>query len=183
MSVEVLSRYIQTYTYIFIIFSSANIELYIILSDSFLHEIKIPKMRKYQQLILVLISIISVSILIVYRSENERLNHVLNVINFFGQKDSINLVKIENYSNFSYRFDYPLPTFINLNNDFHGYSAFWRKNSLVKGGEVILIAVGNIHSAAMFQVNYSINFMHTNVCSHSSGMCSNFISTVQSSLQ
>lgn len=110
-------------------------------------------MRKYQQLLLVLISVISISVLIVYRSENERLNHVLNVINFFGQKDSINLAKIENYSNFSYRFDYPLPTFTNLNSDFHGYSAFWRKNELIKGGETILIAVGNIHSVAMFQVD------------------------------
>lgn len=109
-------------------------------------------MRKYQQLILVVISIISVSILIVYKSENERLNNVLNVINFFGQKDSLNLIKVENYSNFSYRFDYPLPLWQNLNNDFHAYSAFWKKNSLVIGGEVVIIAVGSIHSAASFQV-------------------------------
>jgi hypothetical protein len=93
----------------------------------------------------------------VYKSENERLNHVLNVINFFGQKDAINLVKIENYSNFSYRFDYPLPNWVNLNNDFHGYSAFWRKNDLIKGGEVILIGVGSILSPVLFQckVHYS----------------------------
>lgn len=113
-------------------------------------------MRKYQQLLLVLISVISVSILIVYKSENERLNHVLNVINFFGQKDAINLVKIENYSNFSYRFDYPLPNWVNLNNDFHGYSSFWRKNDLIKGGEVILIAVGSILSPVLFQVNFFV---------------------------
>lgn len=109
-------------------------------------------MRKYQQLILVIISIISVSVLIVYRSENERLNHVLNVINFFGKRE-ISLVKIENYSNFSYRFDYPLPTFTNLDDDFHGYSAFWKKNDLVAGGKVVAIIVGSsIHSIVQFQV-------------------------------
>lgn len=37
-------------------------------------------MRKYQQLLLVLVSVISVTVLIVYKSENERLNHVLNVV-------------------------------------------------------------------------------------------------------
>jgi hypothetical protein len=115
-------------------------------------------MRKYQQLILVIISVLSLSIFLVYRSENERLNHVLNVINFFGQKEAINLVKIENYSNFSYRFDYPLPSWINLNTDFHGYSAFWKKNDLIKGGEVVAIVVGSIHSAASFQVYVCVRF-------------------------
>jgi hypothetical protein len=116
-------------------------------------------MRKYQQLILVLISVISVGVLIVYRSENERLNNVLNVINFFGQRDSLSLVKIENYSNFTYKYDYPLPTWQSLGNDFHGYSAFWKKNDLMAGGEAIAIVVGSVHSTVSFQVvnfNYSL---------------------------
>lgn len=112
-------------------------------------------MRKYQQLLLVLVSVISVTILIVYRSENERLNHVLNVINFFGQRDSgFSLVKIENYSNFTYKFDYPLPTWSNLGNDFHSYSAFWKKNELVAGGEVIALAIGSIHGNVLFSVRF-----------------------------
>lgn len=108
-------------------------------------------MRKYQQLALVLISVISVGILIVYRSENERLNNVLNVINFFGQRD-LSLVKIENFQNFSYRFDYPLPAWTSLGNDVHGYSSFWKKNDLKAGGEVISIVVASPHSSVSFQV-------------------------------
>lgn len=112
-------------------------------------------MRKYQQLLLVLVSVLSVTILIVYKSENERLNHVLNVVNFFGQRDSINLnlVKIENYSNFTYRFDYPLPTWSFLGGEFHAYSAFWKKNDLVAGGEAIALAIGSLHGNVLFQVS------------------------------
>lgn len=113
-------------------------------------------MRKYQQLVLVLISIISVGILIVYRSENERLNNVLNVINFFGQRDSLSLVKIENYSNFTYKYDYPLPSWTAIGNDFHGYSSFWKKNDLKAGGEAIAIIVGSVHSTVSFQVHNEI---------------------------
>lgn len=113
-------------------------------------------MRKYQQLLLVLISVISVTVLIVYRSENERLNHVLSVINFFGQRDSINLVKIENYSNLTYKFDFPLPAWTYLGNEFHAYSAFWKKNELKAGGEAIALAVGSVHSNVMYQVRQSL---------------------------
>lgn len=110
-------------------------------------------MRKYQQLALILISIVSVGILIVYRSENERLNNVLNVINFFGQKDlGLSLVKIENYANFTYNYDYPVPTWTNLGNEFYGYSAFWKKHELKAGGEAIAIVVASIHSTVSFQV-------------------------------
>lgn len=111
-------------------------------------------MRKYQQLILVLISVISVTVLIAYKSENERLNHVLNVVNFFGQRESVslNLVKIENFSNFTYRFDFPLPTWSYLGNDFHAYSSFWKKNDLIAGGEAVALAIGSEHGNVMFQV-------------------------------
>lgn len=108
-------------------------------------------MRKYQQLILIIVSIISVSVLIAYRSENERLQHVLSVVNFFGQRD-ISLVKIENFSNFTYKFDYPLPTWSYLGNEFHAYSAFWKKNDLVAGGEAIALAIGSVHGNVLFQV-------------------------------
>lgn len=107
-------------------------------------------MRKYQQLVLVLISLISVGILIVYRSENERLNNVLNVINFFGQKD-LSLIKIENFSNLTYKFDFPLPAWTYLGNEFHGYSAFWKKHELKAGGEAIAIVVASSHSTVSFQ--------------------------------
>lgn len=114
-------------------------------------------MRKYQQLLLILISLISISILIIYKSENERLTNVLNVVNFFGQqqKDS-SIVKMENYTNFTYNFAFPLPSFTNLGNSFHGYSAFWKKtNELKAGGMVIAIVVASdaiVHSPVSFQV-------------------------------
>lgn len=112
-------------------------------------------MRKYQQLVLILISVISVTILIVYKSENERLNHVLNVVNFFGQQSSpLSLVKIENFSNFTYKFDYPLPSWSFLGNEFHSYSAFWKKNELVAGGEAIALVVGSVHGNVVFQVSF-----------------------------
>lgn len=41
-------------------------------------------MRKYQQLLLLLVSIISVTVLLIYKSENNRLKYVLEVVNFFG---------------------------------------------------------------------------------------------------
>lgn len=111
-------------------------------------------MRKYQQLLLIIVSIISVSVLIAYKSENERLNNVLTLVNFFGQRDSVNLnlVKIENVSNFTYKFDWPLPSWSSLGNDFHAYSAFWKKNDLVAGGEAIAITIGSIHGNVLFQV-------------------------------
>lgn len=117
-------------------------------------------MRKYQQLLLVLISLISVTVLIAYKSENERLNNVLNVVNFFGNRDSVNLnlVKIENYSNFTYRFDYPLPSWTFLGSEFHAYSAFWKKNDLVAGGEAIAMAVGSAHGNVQFKVSLTIQF-------------------------
>jgi hypothetical protein len=110
-------------------------------------------MRKYQQLALALISLISVIVLIIYRSENERLNNVLNVINFFGpgQRD-LSLIKIENFSNFTYKYDFPLPSFSNLGNDAFGYSAFWKNFELMAGGEAIAIVVASKHSTVSFQV-------------------------------
>jgi hypothetical protein len=111
-------------------------------------------MRKYQQLLLVLVSVISITVLIIYRSENERLNNVLNVVNFFSGQRDISLVKIENlnFSNFTYKLDYPLPSWSYLGNEFHAYSAFWKKNDLVAGGEAIALAIGSVHGNVMFQV-------------------------------
>lgn len=111
-------------------------------------------MRKYQQLLLVLVSIISISVLIIYRSENERLNHVLTVINFLGTRESIDFKKIsENLANFTYRFDYPLPSWVSLGSDFHAYSAFWKKNDLLKGGDAVALVVGSVHAKVDFQVS------------------------------
>lgn len=116
-------------------------------------------MRKYKQLLLVLVSVISITILLFYRSENSRLKYILQVVNFFGRNDAAALVKVENTAKLLYpEHDYsaPLPVWQRLGNDFHGYSSFWIKNDLVAGGEVIVVAVGILNVTPKFKC--SLNF-------------------------
>ncbi|XP_055606632.1 uncharacterized protein LOC129754527 [Uranotaenia lowii] len=103
-------------------------------------------MRKYQQLALVLISISCVAILLVYKSENNRLKYVLEVVNIFGRSDAASLIRIENSTRYrgvaAYDFDSPLPTWQRIGSDVYVYSAFWQKNDLESGGTVVSLAVG-----------------------------------------
>lgn len=115
-------------------------------------------MRKYQQLLLVIISVISVIILLFYRSENSRLKYVLQVVNFFGRNDASALVKVENTAKLLYpEHDYsaPLPAWQRLGNDFHGYSAFWLKGDFVTGGEIIVVGVGITNVTPKFKCSAS----------------------------
>lgn len=102
-------------------------------------------MRKYQQLALVLISISCVAILLVYKSENNRLKYVLEVVNIFGRSDAASLIRIDNssrYRSVPYDFDSPLPAWQRVGADVYVYSAFWQKNDLEAGGTVVSLAVG-----------------------------------------
>uniref|UniRef100_A0A1B0CXA0 Putative conserved secreted protein n=1 Tax=Lutzomyia longipalpis TaxID=7200 RepID=A0A1B0CXA0_LUTLO len=102
-------------------------------------------MRKYQQLALVIISLISVAVLIMYRNENSKLRYILEVVNFFGRSDAAALVRIENSTAFSHLtadFSTPLPMWTRLGSEFHAYAAFWHKNTFTAGGEVVTIVVG-----------------------------------------
>ncbi|XP_035906682.1 uncharacterized protein LOC118509708 [Anopheles stephensi] len=111
-------------------------------------------MRKYQQLALVLLSITCVVILLVYKSENNRLKYVLEVVNIFGRNDAASLIRIDNSSRLHsspYDFDSPLPAWQRLGDGFYVYSAFWQKNELAAGGTVISIAVGLEHAAVNFK--------------------------------
>lgn len=112
-------------------------------------------MRKYTQLSLVIITVISVIVLLMYRSEYRQLKYVLDVVNFVGRKDEIALVRLENQTNFyhhsNYEFNEPLPVWQRIGNGFHAYSSFWRRpNKLVEGGEVITIVAGLKHSVVSF---------------------------------
>lgn len=100
-------------------------------------------MRKYQQLILLLLTIGSVTVLVMYKKENARLKYVLDVVNFFGRSDVDALLKMENISVATTVFDlgYPLATWQWMGSDFHAYSAFWRQR-IGGGGEVVVIAAG-----------------------------------------
>lgn len=119
-------------------------------------------MRKYTQLCLVIITIISVVILLMYRNEYKQLKYVLDVVNFIGRKDEIALIRLENQTNIyqhsSYVFNHPLPIWQRIGNGFHAYSSFWiRPNELVAGGELIAIVVGLKQSNVSFrcELNYS----------------------------
>ncbi|XP_031633316.1 uncharacterized protein LOC116347058 [Contarinia nasturtii] len=113
-------------------------------------------MRKYTQLCLVLITIISIIVLLMYRNEYKQLKYVLDVVNFIGRKDEISLIHLENQTNFyqesSYQFNEPLPIWQRIGNGFHAYSSFWIKpNDLKAGGELITIAIGLKHSIVSFK--------------------------------
>jgi hypothetical protein len=101
-------------------------------------------MRKYQQLCLLLISVISVTVLLIYKSENNRLKYVLEVMNFFGRNDANALIKIEGLGkNSTYFFDYssPLPVWQNIGNNFYAYSSFWKKSGHSAGLETTTLGI------------------------------------------
>lgn len=113
-------------------------------------------MRKYTQLCLVIITVLSVIVLLMYRNEYRQLKYVLDVVNFMGRKDEIALVRLENQTNLfshaSYDFNVPLPVWQRIGNGFHAYSAFWLKpHNLKAGGELITIVVGMKHSMVSFK--------------------------------
>lgn len=107
-------------------------------------------MRKYQQLCLVVISLISITCLLVYRSENGRLKYVLEVVNFFGQKEPI---KEEN----QFVYITPFPTWQRIGNGFHAYSSFWHNDALAQGGEITTLVVGLKHSSVSFKCDAELS--------------------------
>lgn len=93
-----------------------------------------------------------------YRNEYKQLKYVLDVVNFIGRKDEIALIRLENQTNVyqqsSYIFNYPLPIWQRIGNDFHAYSSFWiRPNDLKAGGELITIVIGLKQSIVSFRCN------------------------------
>lgn len=121
-------------------------------------------MRKYQQLTLLVLTLISVSILVMYKKENARLKYVLDVVNFFGRNDADAILKLENNTMQANMYDigYPMPSWQWIGNNFHVYSAFWKQNVNGNGGEVIALAVGlsnnivNFKCFVRFADNYSM---------------------------
>lgn len=98
--------------------------------------------------------LISVSILLMYRSENSKLKYVLEVVNFFGRSDSVTMVRLEQGVNTEFPtkhiFDDPAPMWTRLG-DFHAYSSHWHKNDFSAGGEVVTIVVGLQRSPVKFR--------------------------------
>lgn len=106
-------------------------------------------MRKYQQLCLIVISLVSIAVLLMYRSENSRLKYVLEVVNFFGRSDNA-IVRLENTTKIfiqNYDLANPMPAWTRIGTDFHVYSTFWNNNTLKAGGleSISLVAgIGNV---------------------------------------
>lgn len=103
-------------------------------------------MRKYQQLVLVAVSVLSIICLLIYRSENYRLQYVLDVVNFFGQKERIHKEDI------SFEYTSPFPIWQRIGNGFHAYSSFWHHDS----SEITTIVVGMKHSQVSFKCEADI---------------------------
>uniref|UniRef100_A0A336M0I5 CSON009493 protein n=1 Tax=Culicoides sonorensis TaxID=179676 RepID=A0A336M0I5_CULSO len=111
-------------------------------------------MRKYQQLTLLVLTVLSVSILVMYKRENAKLKYVLDVVNFFGRNDADAILKLENdtvqIANV-YDLGYPMASWQWIGNNFHAYSAFWKQNNGGAGGEVTALVVGLPHVAVNFK--------------------------------
>jgi len=115
-------------------------------------------MRKYQQLVLLLISCLSVSFLLMYKTENNRLKYVLKYVNFFGRNDAAVLRRLENGTKEDgaqvlWR---PLPVWQVIGDSFHAYSAFWMRNELVAGGEAHVLVVGKKGAVVDFRCSLDL---------------------------
>ncbi|KAH8416182.1 hypothetical protein KR222_010109 [Zaprionus bogoriensis] len=120
-------------------------------------------MRKYQQLALLLISCFSVGILLMYKSENNRLKYVLKYVNFFGRNDAAVLRRLHNGTDSEAEqllsksaFSKPLPVWQLIGDSFHAYSAYWKRNELVAGGEAHVIVVGRRGAVVDFRCNFDV---------------------------
>lgn len=110
-------------------------------------------MRKYQQLVLVVIAIISFTVLCVYKFENNRLRDVLDVVNFFGRNDADIRIEADNYTFYTSQFNFetPLPVWQRIGNNFYSYSTFFQKNLLSVGGSVVSLVVGSKNEPVNFK--------------------------------
>lgn len=110
-------------------------------------------MRKYQQLILFVLTVLSFGILVMYKKENARLLAVLDVVNFFGKNDVDAILKLENSSVVSGAYDlgYPLASWQWIGGSFHAYSAFWKQWSQGGAGEVVAVTIGEAKAAVNFK--------------------------------
>lgn len=106
-------------------------------------------MRKYQQLLLIIISVISIISLVQYRNEYLRLRYVLQVLNFFGSPNDVidnNCVSLNesfiNSENNFYKYSDPAPIWYNFEKHYL-YSAFWEAKHPDSGiNAVKILAVG-----------------------------------------
>ncbi|XP_066260708.1 uncharacterized protein [Euwallacea similis] len=89
-------------------------------------------MKKYQRLVLLLISVVSVALFLIYRQQYNRLRHVLEVFNFFGTP--CNLTELEKSDSLILEHDWgPPPVWQEIDSKSYIFSAFLIEQNLVKG--------------------------------------------------
>lgn len=112
-------------------------------------------MRKYHQLLLVIISCISIIVLLTYKSENSRLKDVLSAVHFFSRKDADELRLLNNFTAAEedvIDFNRPLPVWQLVGDSFHAYASYYQRNDLVSsGGEVLTLVTGKAGAVVNFR--------------------------------
>lgn len=109
-------------------------------------------MRKYQQLLLLVVSVLSIVTLLLYRSENGRLKYVLDVVNSLGQSDGNYDASSAAAADLSFEYSTPFPIWQRIGKGFHAYAAFWHWDDRESGsGEVTAIVVGLQHAIVRFR--------------------------------
>ncbi|KAK4884046.1 hypothetical protein RN001_000317 [Aquatica leii] len=83
-------------------------------------------MKKYHQLLLFVTTVISLSLLLVYRHQYNRLHYVLEVFNFFGHP--CNISNLEHTDSIGGYQDWGVEPIWQQSENIYIYSAFWSKN-------------------------------------------------------
>lgn len=86
-------------------------------------------MRKYHQLLLLIIAFASLSLFLIYRNEYNRLHYILEVLNFFGQP--CNFSALETDENIINHHDWGPTPLWQENENLSIYSAFWTNKNEV----------------------------------------------------
>lgn len=103
------------------------------------------KMKKYYQLVLVIVSVVSFITLLFYRHEYNRLRYVMEVLSFFGKPGQVAECLPPNISQNlkkSFSFTDPLPSWQRLTDTHFVYSAFWEKNDIHSHVKVFSVEAG-----------------------------------------
>jgi len=101
-------------------------------------------MKKYVQVVLVILSIFSLISLLFYRHEYNKLRYVLQVLNFFGTPGGAANVTCRGSRDFDFqKIGHPAPAWHRASNTIYVYSAFWDSSNLQHGVKAIAIGVLN----------------------------------------
>ncbi|XP_066996282.1 uncharacterized protein [Anabrus simplex] len=113
-----------------------------------------PTMRKYYQLILVIVALVSALLALYYHHQYIRIHNVMEVLNFFGKPGQTastydcSSINITNHDQKSLSFADPMPVWQRISDTHFAYSAFWEQTA--HGTEIKVISVGTGNSDPRF---------------------------------